>query len=76
MGETRDRTIAELRKKLGREPTGEEVHAARQAVIRRSYADMAMTAAMLLDEGSQAQEDAMTGNPPDALGPTKVRGTH
>jgi hypothetical protein len=50
MGETRDTTIAELRKKLGREPTKDEVDTAREAVIRRAYADMAMTAILLKDE--------------------------
>jgi hypothetical protein len=50
MGETRDETIAVLRKKLGRKPTKEEVDAARKTVIRRAYADMALTAIMFLDE--------------------------
>ena len=50
MAESRDETVAQLRKKLGREPTNDEIATAREAVIRRAYADMAMTAAMFLDE--------------------------
>jgi hypothetical protein len=36
MGETRDETVANLRKRLGREPTKEEINTAREAVIRRA----------------------------------------
>jgi hypothetical protein len=50
MAETRDETIARLREKLGREPTNDEIATAQEAVIRRAYAHMAMTAAMFLDE--------------------------
>jgi hypothetical protein len=50
MAETRDETIARLRERLGREPTNDEIATAREAVIRRAYAHMAMTAAMFLDE--------------------------
>jgi hypothetical protein len=41
---TRDETIADPREKLGREPSQAEVDAARELLIRRAYADMAMTA--------------------------------
>src|SRR5437870_2306129 len=51
MAETRDETIAQLRKRLSREPTKEEIEAAREAVIRRAYADMAMSGVSFLDEG-------------------------
>jgi hypothetical protein len=50
MGETRDETVGRLRKKLGREPTKEEIEAAREEVIRRAYADMALAAMSLLEE--------------------------
>jgi hypothetical protein len=51
MGETRDETIARLRKRLGREPTKDEIDVGYKEVIRRAYADMAVSAASFLGKG-------------------------
>ena len=48
--ETRDDTIARLREKLGREPTEAEIDAQRELLIKRAYAEMAMTALCFEDE--------------------------
>jgi hypothetical protein len=50
MAESKEETIKKLCKKLGRDPTEEEVRAARDAVIRIAYAGMALTDALLRDE--------------------------
>jgi hypothetical protein len=48
--ETRDETIATLRRKLGREPSEDEIKAARENEWRKRYADMAVSAATLADD--------------------------
>jgi hypothetical protein len=48
--EYREETIARLRAHLGREPTDAEIKATRDALWRRIYADMAMSAACFRDE--------------------------
>jgi hypothetical protein len=48
--EYREQTIARLTRELGREPTAEEIKAARDAIIRQRYADMAVSAILLRDE--------------------------
>ena len=50
MAESREETISGLRVKLGREPTADEIRAARDEVIRRAYAGMALTEILLRDE--------------------------
>jgi hypothetical protein len=54
--EYREETIIRLRKRLGREPTNEEVAAEREMLIKRAYADMAATAIMLQDEARKDQD--------------------
>ncbi|MEH2561723.1 hypothetical protein [Bradyrhizobium sp. AZCC 2289] len=53
MAETREETIATLRMRLGREPTEDEIRAARDEVIRRAYAAMAVTDMLLRDEAEE-----------------------
>jgi hypothetical protein len=50
MAEYRGETISRLRLQLGREPTADEIRAARDEVIRRAYAGMALTEMLLGDE--------------------------
>jgi hypothetical protein len=50
MAESRDETITKLRTLLRREPTEGELRAARDEVIRRAYAGMAVTEMLLGDE--------------------------
>jgi hypothetical protein len=53
MAETREETIATLRIRLRREPTEDEIRAARDEIIRRAYAAMAVTDILLRDEAEQ-----------------------
>jgi hypothetical protein len=57
MAETREETIVKLRKRLGREPTEDEVRAARDEVIRRAYAAMAVAEMLLRDEAEQTKTE-------------------
>ena len=54
MAESRDETIIKLRTRLCREPTDDELRAARDEVIRRAYAGMAVTEMLL---GNEAKEE-------------------
>jgi hypothetical protein len=54
MAESRDETIIKLRTRLCREPTDDELRAARDDVIRRAYAGMAVTEMLL---GNEAKEE-------------------
>jgi hypothetical protein len=53
MAETRSETIAALRSKLGRKPTEDEIKKARDQIIRRAYAAMAVTEFLLADEAKE-----------------------
>jgi hypothetical protein len=53
MAESRDETIIKLRTRLCREPTDDEFRAARDDVIRRAYAGMAVTEMLLGNEGKE-----------------------
>jgi hypothetical protein len=53
MAESRDETIIKLRTRLCREPTEDELRAARDEVIRRAYAGMAVTEMLLGDEAKE-----------------------
>lgn len=50
MAETPAETFAKLRTGLGRNPTEDEIKAARHEVIRRAYAGMMVTDMLLRDE--------------------------
>jgi hypothetical protein len=71
MGETKDETVGRLRKKLGREPTKEEIDAACEEIIRRAYADMALAAMSFLEENDVQPSPKSAGSEP----PTITRGT-
>lgn len=47
--ESAEETISRLRRQLGREPTQDEVRAARNELIRKAYAAMAVTDVLLRD---------------------------
>ena len=62
MAETREETIATLRMRLRREPTEDEIRAARDGVIRRAYAAMAVICDYITKPRIAA---AVTGKTPD-----------
>ncbi len=56
--EPKEETIAKLGAKLGREPTDDEVRAARDELIRKQYAAMLATEMMLREEAEEASSRA------------------
>src|SRR5262245_17311623 len=59
-----EETMAKLRKRLGREPTAEEIKAERDKSTRRAYADMALSALTLQDEAEEFLREQARGQPP------------
>jgi hypothetical protein len=57
MAETAAETIEKLRIRLGREPTADEIKAARDEVIRRAYATMMVTDVLLRDDPQGAKPE-------------------
>jgi hypothetical protein len=75
MVETRDETVAQLRKRLGREPTKKEMDAVHEEIIRRAYADMAAAAVFFRDESQDPGFGAANDQPEYWHGPCCVRGS-
>jgi hypothetical protein len=56
--ELKEETIGRLRKQLGREPTEDEVQAARKELIRKAYAAMALTDLLFRDEAGDLKPNS------------------